>query len=77
MCSIIIICLSYAAQCNSPLTDAVLTDTVMVISGTVPALQGQNITFSCFGNESWLALCNEYGRWDPDPTETCKSIIII
>ena len=48
----------------------------MVILGIFPALQGQNITFSCFGNESWVALCSEGGRRGPDPLETCKGMII-
>ena len=62
----------FTAQCDSLLTD---TDTIMIL-GTFPALQGQNITFSCFGNESWLSVCSEGGRWDPDPSETCKRMII-
>ena len=61
--------ISFTGQCDSLLTD---TDTIMVVSGTFPALQGQNITFSCFGNESWLSLCSESGSWDPDPIKTCK-----
>ena len=43
-------------QCSSLLIGMVLSDTAMVISSTVPALEGQNITFSCFGSELWLSL---------------------
>ena len=63
----------YTAHCDSLLTNTMTsTDTITIISGTVPALQGHNITFSCFGNE-FLSICSEGGYWNPDPEVVCQS----
>ena len=69
-----LISLYCTAQCNSLLTDTTSTDIITVISNTTQALQGHNITFSCFGNDSlqYNSVCSKGGIWDPDPNEVCK-----
>ena len=68
----------HIAKCYNP--ERVITTDVIIEGFEDPALEGENITFSCRNGLMLIgpnsAMCMRNGEWEPDPRETnCTGII--